>query len=237
MARVQEAPSARLASCLAGRLAVGLRRLLLRPLPRLLQRGPHPTGGAAAFSSTVKTLAPYPLSSMLRPFHAAKASTQLVGNLLPTHQPAHYPPSSPTQYLGVPSPLHFPIPSHPTPPHPIPSHPITLHHPPPPPSPYAAVAFINILKALTPAVTLIASMALGMERPSLRVMASLGLIALGTSIATAQVRSMRNGAGGWPLEERVAGWQPAGCGRSREVCCLVHPAAAAAPSSPLTRVR
>ena len=49
------------------------------------------------------------------------------------------------------------------------------------------MAFINILKALTPAVTLLASMALGLERPSLLVAAALALIAGGTALATAQV--------------------------------------------------
>ncbi|GAB4816710.1 hypothetical protein N2152v2_003756 [Parachlorella kessleri] len=48
------------------------------------------------------------------------------------------------------------------------------------------VAFINILKALTPAVTLGASMLLGQERPSLLVTACLALIAGGTAISTAQ---------------------------------------------------
>ena len=62
----------------------------------------------------------------------------------------------------------------------------------------AAVAFINILKALTPAVTLGASMLLGQERPSLLVTACLALIAGGTAISTAQV-------GGW-VGGCLAGW-------------------------------
>lgn len=48
------------------------------------------------------------------------------------------------------------------------------------------VAFINILKALTPAATLLTALALGRERPSLLALASTLLIGLGTGIATTQ---------------------------------------------------
>lgn len=49
-----------------------------------------------------------------------------------------------------------------------------------------SVAFINIMKALTPAITLGISLLLGLERPSVLVAGALALIALGTGIATAQ---------------------------------------------------
>lgn len=68
------------------------------------------------------------------------------------------------------------------------------------------MAFINILKALTPAVTLVASMLLGLERPSLLVAASLVLMAAGTALATAQARTFFSAelaagcCGGWGVE-------------------------------------
>lgn len=57
---------------------------------------------------------------------------------------------------------------------------------------FFAVAFINIMKALTPAITLGISLLLGLERPSVLVAGALALIALGTGIATAQVRPKHN---------------------------------------------
>ena len=60
---------------------------------------------------------------------------------------------------------------------------------PPPPRPAAppprAVAFINMLKAATPLVTLAVGLALGMEQLSLPVLLSTGLIFGGTTVATA----------------------------------------------------
>lgn len=48
------------------------------------------------------------------------------------------------------------------------------------------MAFINILKALTPAATLLTALALGRERASLLALTSTLLIGLGTGIATTQ---------------------------------------------------
>ena len=57
-----------------------------------------------------------------------------------------------------------------------------------------SVAFIAILKSLTPLATLVAGLAMGLEKMSLSVGLATALIALGTMIATAQVCVCWNGA-------------------------------------------
>lgn len=78
-----------------------------------------------------------------------------------------------------------------------------------------SVAFIGILKALTPVATLAASLALGLERMSLPVGVATALIAAGTMLATAQVRHLCKAAPEAVTPGSGASPGPQACGLAR----------------------